>query len=244
MICWTTWISYCLYSSVVLQKASPSRCLMHSVTWNLCSILSILPLLTRSYGNSGPWCWIRDGTHGAILRFVCFYIPLWLGFAINVYFYLSVSRTLRRYAAMSQSEHGETRKGQPSTRQRDRLIKMADHLQWYPLIFVISWVVNTVIRVIQAIYPSTSSSYTLALIHVICDGTFYQSMGNVFAYGFNGPVKREWSGLWVTIRQHRSLRPLFFIEQTTRGDTADDFARISDQNSTTEFTRASDQNAI
>lgn len=119
---------------------------------------------------------VRDGSPGALLRFVCFYLPLWIGFTINVVLYLSVARTLRRFAAMSNLETSSLDKEKESpeeleaSRQQHRLIRMANHLSWYPLIFVVSWLANTAIRVIQAADPSTSTSYTLAFIHVCCDG--------------------------------------------------------------------------
>ena len=58
MIGWTTMIAYCLYCAVVLQRGSPSRAKMHGIVWTTCLVLSLLPLFTGSYGDSGPWCWI------------------------------------------------------------------------------------------------------------------------------------------------------------------------------------------
>jgi hypothetical protein len=109
-------------------------------------------------------------------------------------------------------------------KQQQRLVRMANNLSWYPLIFVVAWLANTVIRVIQAVEPSTADSYTLAYIHVLCDGTFYQSVGNVLAYGFNAPVKREWRELYVKMISERSIMPLFSFESSGDTDRADDFA--------------------
>jgi hypothetical protein len=54
--------------------------------------------------------------------------------------------------------------------ESERLFKMANHLRWYPLIFVISWLVNTVVRVIQAIHPAYDDMYLFSLIQVLGNG--------------------------------------------------------------------------
>jgi hypothetical protein len=52
----------------------------------------------------------------------------------------------------------------------DRLATMAAHLQYYPLIFVLSWAVNTAIRVAQAGYPESKNDFNFVLTHVVFHG--------------------------------------------------------------------------
>lgn len=47
---------------------------------------------------------------------------------------------------------------------------MAEHLQYYPLIFVASWAVNTVVRVVQAGYPESKNDFNFVLVHVVFHG--------------------------------------------------------------------------
>ena len=61
-----------------------------------------------------------------------------------------------------------------TAKQGDKLSKMALDLRRYPLIFVVSWAANTVIRVVQACYAGANSSFKFALVHVIFHGSFYQ----------------------------------------------------------------------
>jgi phage-related protein len=70
--------------------------------------------------------------------------------------YFHVTRALRLFAAMNATVNNN---------QEDRLARMASHLKWYPLIFILSWIPNTIIRVIQASKDNFNENYDLALAH-------------------------------------------------------------------------------
>lgn len=208
---WTSVIAVSLHRAVVLQRPSLPRPVLHGAVWGGALVLSVVPLATESYGNSGPWCWIEgDNAVGQALRFTCFYIPLWIAFVVNVIIYSEVSSTLKRFAVMSTT-----------AKQGDKLSKMALDLRRYPLIFVVSWAANTVIRVVQACYAGANSSFKFALVHVIFHGSFYQAVGNTFAYGLNESVKAKFSELSSEVRRTGSLRPVFGLEAHS-GDNEDD----------------------
>jgi hypothetical protein len=217
-IFWTTWIAWCLYCAVVLQKQSPSLLLMHSVTIGFSTFLSILPFFTDSYARVGAFCWISAKSDaGQAFRFICWYLPLWAAFLINLYLHNRVSKTLRNFATLSQISNGSLESQSPETKAAtERLMRMADHLQWYPLIFVIAWLPNTVTRLAQAINPSLDDSFTFTVIHVSCHGVFYQSIGNVLAYGLNDSVKEKWGITYEAAQQRKSLKPFFHFEKTTQ----------------------------
>lgn len=128
---------------------------------------------------------------------MCFYVPLWIAFGVNFLFYYRASSTLRRFALLSDIGSLSTRGGSSlsekdanandnapsddmavnsaslqsaSSPQSNRLLKMANHLRWYPLIFVVSWLVNTFVRVVQAIHPQYDNAYLFSLIQVIGNG--------------------------------------------------------------------------
>jgi hypothetical protein len=52
----------------------------------------------------------------------------------------------------------------------DKLSSMAENLKYYPLIFVASWSVNTVLRVVQAVHPEYKNNYEFNISHVIFHG--------------------------------------------------------------------------
>ena len=68
------------------------------------------------------------------------------------YMYWHITTTLNRMAMMMGSNATE-----------DRLTAMASHLKYYPLIFIISWIPNTIIRILQATDPNFNKSYDIAM---------------------------------------------------------------------------------
>jgi disulfide bond formation protein DsbB len=100
---WTLNIAWSLYLVVVLQLRTPSPPVTHAVVWGSAAFLSLMPLTTESYGQSGPWCWISgDKDVDQMWRFLSFYIPLWLAVGVNAYLYYAISNTLKRYAVLSK----------------------------------------------------------------------------------------------------------------------------------------------
>jgi len=213
VILWTTFIGYSLYCAVVLQRPAPSRLSMHLAVWGAALMLSLVPLATQSYGDGGPWCWIAGKRPADVaFRFVCFYVPLWACFACNVFLYWKVASTLRRFAVLAGNRGGE-----------DKLTKMANNMRWYPLIFVVAWTANTFIRVAQASFKGYNQSYAFALAHVIFHGSFYQSVGNFFAYGLNGPVRERWSVLIAEMRDSGNFCGLLCSLQVPNDRDENDF---------------------
>lgn len=117
------------------------------------------------------------------------------------YMYWHITTTLNRMAMMMGSNATE-----------DRLTAMASHLKYYPLIFIISWIPNTIIRILQATDPNFNKSYDIAMAHVLLHGTFYQSVMNSVAYGWNPLVKEKWTELYLQIKGKKSLWPILFIQ--------------------------------
>jgi hypothetical protein len=55
-------IAYNLFAVIVKERtidfAFKLRC--HAFVWSVSTLLTLLPLTTSSYGNAGPWCWIKS----------------------------------------------------------------------------------------------------------------------------------------------------------------------------------------
>jgi hypothetical protein len=62
-----------------------------AVCYGVPLVLTIVPGVLKAYGESGAWCWIIDKFN--YLRFVQFYIPLWLAIVFNAYVYYVVRVT-------------------------------------------------------------------------------------------------------------------------------------------------------
>ena len=58
-VLWTVVIAYTLYTVVVKQVNVSVLWPFHLFVWGGSAFLMLLPTTTNSYGDSGPWCWIR-----------------------------------------------------------------------------------------------------------------------------------------------------------------------------------------
>jgi hypothetical protein len=56
--------------------------------------MAIIPLLAGVYGPAGVWCWIIKTGAGLPLRFVTFYVPLYIRIGAMIYLYSTVTRTV------------------------------------------------------------------------------------------------------------------------------------------------------
>eukprot|EP00823_Brevimastigomonas_motovehiculus_P003477 TRINITY_DN2126_c0_g1_i2.p1 TRINITY_DN2126_c0_g1~~TRINITY_DN2126_c0_g1_i2.p1 ORF type:complete len:235 (+),score=35.13 TRINITY_DN2126_c0_g1_i2:68-772(+) len=77
---------------------------MHSICWIYCTVFTILPFSTSSYGliDDTDTCWIKNSrTIDHAWRFIQFYIPLWLSMFFSIYVFVSVWRKLKRLDANS-----------------------------------------------------------------------------------------------------------------------------------------------
>merc|ERR1712166_631793 len=51
------------------------------------SVMTILPFIGDTYGDSGAWCWINNSDAGKVWRFLAFYVPVWLVMVAIGYMY-------------------------------------------------------------------------------------------------------------------------------------------------------------
>ena len=58
--------------------------------------MTIVPSIGSDYGPAGAWCWVQNESEtGKLLRFLCFYVPLWAAISFNAAIYIQVIRMLR-----------------------------------------------------------------------------------------------------------------------------------------------------
>lgn len=66
------------------------------VCWGVPAVITLCVLTTHGYGPAGFWCWIQGrNSYGSALRFVVFYLPLWMTCAYNVYVYFALVKRLK-----------------------------------------------------------------------------------------------------------------------------------------------------
>ena len=96
-----------------------------AVCYGVPLVMTIIPGAIGAYGPAGAWCWIsRDYDY---LRFVQFFIPLWIAILFNAIVYFRVIRMI--------SNTFKATGGDDSTAQQMRQI--INKLRFYPLILII-----------------------------------------------------------------------------------------------------------
>lgn len=178
---WTTVISFNLYMVVVKHKISMNQYepWYHAVVWCITAVMSIIPLLAGAYGPAGVWCWIKKTGSGLPLRFLMFYIPLYICIAVMIYLYSSVVRTVNA-----------TMEGQTDLEDEDR--KRAQRalmrLRAYPIIFMVLYILPTINRVYNWI--SNDDIFILYLGQVLTAPLL--GFVNSLAYGLDEELRRKY----------------------------------------------------
>jgi hypothetical protein len=132
----------------------------HGVSWGTSVLMTILPLTTGSFGDTGGWCWIKSDTDTAVAwRFICFYILLWVAFGYNLFVYFKIDQLLKGIQ-QEQKKQG--------TAQTKRARTMMDQTKFYPLVLVVCYSFATINRLVETI--SGSSYLWLSGLHVFFTG--------------------------------------------------------------------------
>jgi hypothetical protein len=177
-ILWSTAIAFTLWQAVVRNNPSfgpvgieKHTLVYHSIIWGITVLFTILPGTTKSYGDTGGWCWIINTRDVDIAwRFVTFYIPLWIVIVFNAYVYAAVYYKLK----MNSGDNED----------------VVARIKYYPLVLVCCWFWASINRLYEVI--SGTSVFWLAALHIL----FASSMGfwNALVYGFTPIVRqRLWS---------------------------------------------------
>jgi len=172
-ILWTSVIAWSIYSATVLSAKN-----LREKNWRfflfgfgLSLILSIIPFISNQYGRAGLYCWIKndDLDKDTAMRFIQFYVPLWIAIGFNVYAYVKVVRFIKKYISTTLE------------------IRFIHRLKYYPLVLVICWTFATINRIYNIFGKEVPS---LTFLHVTFGGL--QGLLNAFVYGANDQVKQVW----------------------------------------------------
>ena len=167
-------ISYSLYKMIVLNDLSITNKEKYFVSFSflLPLVLTPLPLITGSYGESGGWCWILYSQ--PIDRFwmvIEFYGQLVLMLFLNIFFYTKIFKILKRDEAFSQN--------------REMMHKVMNRIKWYPLILLICFGPSLVHRVYYEFHESHSEALNIVSG---CMAAIYGFV-NALVYGMTSKVR-------------------------------------------------------
>jgi len=160
-------------------------------------LLTLLPLTADTYGDSGAWCWIDDSDAGQAMRYLTFYIWLWLGIiGIFVMYYQLMNElsdliphegdkggfcyeTCRMIKLVASSAQSDDVHVAPVRRIMRRLCL-------YPIVLIVCWTFGTINR-LQNSFDPDNPSIVLFWLHMWFSNL--NGFGNAIVYGFNDSLR-------------------------------------------------------
>lgn len=180
-ILWTLIIASSTYAVVVLKMDPPDTRSSTVFVIALSALAAALPSTTGSYGVAAPWawCWIDDSNAGLLWRIAVVQGPAVLVMAIIVFLYWRVHHEISQILSID----GAT---------SEKLLRVAQKLKYFPLVFFISWTPIIIFRVIHFTHPATASRFSVLLSFTCLRVGFLQPLGNIIVYGWNDTVINAW----------------------------------------------------
>ena len=131
-------------------------------------LINWIPFIHSSYGHAGAWCWIRnEDKHcksfefGNYLRFILWYVPLYLLLVALIVAYFIIIVKIRRL-----NHHWKHRRRIHDTAQQQEMtVTEIRPLLWYPLFYILLSIPSLVNRISEAV--STDPELTLWYFHAL-----------------------------------------------------------------------------
>lgn len=176
---WSVSIAYTLHQGFLKENPSfkPSEIDKHRVKfmvacWCIPVVLSLLPLTTESYGDTGGWCWIMSSeTKHAVWRFVQFYVLNWFAVCYNIYVFYNIQKKIKAIEdAPAQAN------------------KTLARLRMYPMVLIICHFFGTIVAFYE-LGTGGDLNYGLNITQII----FSSSLGfvNALVYGLTPEIKER-----------------------------------------------------
>ena len=149
-----------------VHKRSPKLEVVYVITIFLFPLtFSWIPFIHLTYGEAGPWCWIKrinsdctDNQFGIGLRYGLLYAPTYIILFAIIVMYLIIYITVRRHKNQFTGNYNPELK-----KQYQLLIKEVTPLIWYPIILIIVQIPGIANRIAEE--TTDNSVYPLWFIH-------------------------------------------------------------------------------
>eukprot|EP00753_Platysulcus_tardus_P005965 PLAT13825.1.p1 GENE.PLAT13825.1~~PLAT13825.1.p1 ORF type:complete len:319 (+),score=61.94 PLAT13825.1:46-957(+) len=138
----------------------------HAVAWGLPLVLAIITVAIGAIGPAGLWCWITADFQA--LRWLFFYVPLWVIMAAIAVVY---TRVIGKF-------------GEKSTSKKDSRA-VTSRLRLYVLVFLFLRLWSTANRIQNAVAPNSPVFFLLAMHSLFSP---LQGFLNALVYGLNKKV--------------------------------------------------------
>ena len=205
---WTTCLSYCMYSIIQTGHSNISESYFHVLCWGLPLLLSLLPLVNASYGNSASslqWCLIVNDSRSSpytseMWSYLAYFMWLIICILLMFIWYLRVRRQIGgKSDALSLLVR--------TTYQR---------VSWYPVAMICCWSLNYVcIEFTNRVGPD------LAGVSMLCGvsyGTFtalvfFMKSQEASGRWYDYISSQEWIWGMIKLRPSTSSIPVDFADE-------------------------------
>lgn len=213
---WVVALAYYLYQSFVRQEAATAEeeeMLFYKIwaaNWLFALFWTCIPFADGNhYGDSGAWCWIDGDDTGQAMRYMTFYLWLWVGIGTICYLYYQLFDAV--YALVKEGKQlakdkgdeklaGEGEKPDEGCRcfavikmlwngsEDAEMISITRRLCLYPVIMIGCWVFGTINRLHNSFDPQ-NPNFGLFVMHTLTSNL--NGFFNAIVYGWNGPFREH-----------------------------------------------------
>ena len=160
VVVWVCNITVNLFWNVVVLR--PSN--LYLEAFYICAGIGVplffgmFPFINDSYGPAGLWCWINESVTGQYLRFLTWYIPIWIIipglFVMFLIVIIKLSYEVRKWDPYNPA----------SERYRELIRREIKPLILYPLVFLLLNIFPSINRIQNAVAPKYPI-FALYLLH-------------------------------------------------------------------------------
>jgi hypothetical protein len=148
---------------------------MQMFCWGVPILMVLLPETTYSYGDSGPFCWIKGATAAdQAWRFIVFYLWLWAGIGYVCWVYWKIHIQFRQLGDLDPN----TAEGQEALAHK----RTIERMQWYPLTLIICYFFASINRLYSL--GTSNPDFTLLFLHTAFESI--KGCANSVIYGYTG----------------------------------------------------------
>ena len=184
---WTAILTYLLYSLVMYGKISMLEWHMHAITWGFCTMFTVLPLTTSTYGsqaNDDSWCWIQprslSHTDSAMMSTIWDYLTF-DAIIFGSFFLMTLWGTVIYYKLRIQQI--------PTTKTVQSALRA---LLLYPIVLFVTWFPNAI--VLTADQETAENSTRMLIIN--CLSIWQGGLTAMVFFTNSGESRAHWKNLF------------------------------------------------
>ena len=210
VVVWVCNITVNLFWNVVVLR--PSN--LYLEAFYICAGIGVplffgmFPFINDSYGPAGLWCWINESVTGQYLRFLTWYIPIWIIipglFVMFLIVIIKLSYEVRKWDPYNPA----------SERHRELIRREIKPLIFYPLVFLLLNIFPSINRIQNAVAPKYPI-FPLFLLQAISGPILGLGCSIVFVINRDTLRELKWSNFKSTMLTRCKSRTKVTVYEAT-----------------------------